>query len=181
MAAVEIGWTPTMLNGVVMALDTSLGRIPEDSVRDTGIEENWQKARDWVNTVKKMTSRPLDDVALQYIPEFPLSSGELQALQASVDRIAQARATASATKAPPTTKRARKSIQRVTSSAFLLGLFLIAWTGITLADLIVFHGINTDLLALSVTCSAIALMTWMLLFTHIGMHRSIIKQIHPLS
>jgi hypothetical protein len=180
LAAIEIGWTPSMLRDVVMALQVSLGRVPEESVHQTAIAENWRKAHDWLDTVQQLTDQPAKAPQVEQVPPFPLTGQELQALQASIDRIAQARAAASATQVGTTSGHIRGSLGRVMLSAYGLGAVLAGCAAITVIDLTFFKSTrSTWYVGLSLTCALAAIAVWVLHFRRLGSHKALIEDSHP--
>jgi hypothetical protein len=181
MATIDIGWTPSTLRDVSMALDVSLERVPEESVRQTAIAESWRKAHEWVQVVQQLSAQADGTIRLEQVPPFPLTSQELQALQASLDRIAQARAAASPTRVGTTATHVRRSFGRVMLSAYGLGLVLLGCTAITVVDVTLFQGARSPwYLGLSLGGAGVALAVWFLHFRHLGIHKAIIDETHPL-
>lgn len=182
MAAIDIGWTPTALRAVYLALTVSLERVPEAALRDTAIVETWRDVQRWVQAVQRLLDTSDDAIRLDEIPPFPLKSSELQALLASLDRIAQARAAASPNRIGTSPERILKSFRRIKSSAFGLGVVLAASTTITLLDLTVFHGADSRLyFGLSLGTSCIGLAIWVIHFCHLGAHKAHLEKAHPLN
>jgi hypothetical protein len=169
-----------MLRDVAMALQVSLGRVPEESVHQTAIAENWRKAHHWLYAVDQVTAQPGDAFRIEQVPPFPLSGQELQALQASIDRIAQARAAASATQVGTTSRHIRGSLGRVMLSAYGLGAVLAGCAAITVIDLAFFQGTrSTGYVGLSLTCALAAVVVWVLHFRRLGSHKALIEDSHP--
>jgi len=181
VAATEIGWTASALRDVSMALSVSLGRVPQGSVVETDIAVSWQKVQDWLRDVQKLTARPDDAFVLNQVPPFPLTSRELQALQVSIDRIAQARAAASATRVGPTTRHLRRSIRRTMFSAYGLGVVLLACAAIPVIDLAVLHGARSAVyFGLSFGTSLVAIVAWAFHYSRPGTHKAMLEETHPL-
>ena len=181
MAAIDLGWSVSALRDVSMALRTSLGRVPRGSVQETEIADNWQKVQDWLAAVEQLISAPEQAFRSADVPPFPLTSQELGALLASIDRIAQARAAVSATKVVPSAKHLRTSIGRARKSAFGLGAVLLVCVAIPAIDLAIFHGERSLMyVALSLISSLAATAVWILHNSHLGAHQALIEQSHPL-
>ena len=182
MAATELAWTPTMLENVSMALDVSLSRVPEASLHDTAILENWRKARDWTRAVQAASGHLDEAVRLRQIPPFPLNSQELKALEASIDRIAQARSAASPTHEGATAKHVHKSARRLSWSSYALGALLGAAAAVGIVGVIVFHDDQSFWYAgLTLAGPSLALLVWLLQLRHLRLHIDLLRQSHPLT
>jgi hypothetical protein len=85
-----------MLKTVAFALETTLHRVPEDSVHNETLSESWRKAEEWCRAVRKFTARtddetPFSEKQLGDIPPFPLTSKELTDLREAIERMVEAR------------------------------------------------------------------------------------------
>lgn len=182
MAATELVWTPTMLQNVSMALDVSLSRIPEESLHNTAILENWRKAREWSRAVQRMAERLDDAVRLNQIPPFPLSRQELKALEASIDRIAHARSAASPTHEGATASHVHRSARRLSWSSYALGVLLSAAALAGIVGVIVFHDEQSFWYAsLTLIGPCLALLVWLFQLYHLRLHMDLLRQTHPLT
>jgi hypothetical protein len=182
MAAIDIGWTPETLRDVSMALQVILARVPEESVRHTAIAGIWDKANEWVQATQKLTPGQADATgSLAQIPPFPLTSQQLLALQASIDRIAQAHAAASPTHVGGTARHMRQSVRRLMSSATALGAILAVGVVIAVVDLALSRDAGgRAFLYVSLGYTAVALAVWGVHFWHLGVHRQALNRVHPL-
>lgn len=181
MTSINLGWTPTMLRDVSMALSVSLARVPEQSLQETAIAKPWREAHKWVEAVQQLTAQADDTLQLDQVPPFPLTSQELRALQASIERIAQARAAASSTHEGATASHVRSSIGRVMSSAYGLGVVLAAGTVIVFIDLAFLQGARSLFdVGLCLGASILALAAWSVHVHHLGAHKAVINKAHPL-
>lgn len=181
MTTAQIGWTPSGLRAVSLALGTSLRRVPDESLRQTDAAETWQKAQEWLRAVEPLCALPDEAIPLDQIPPFPLSSRQLQALLASIDRIAEARARASSSEVGTTGRHIGGSLRRVLSSAFVLGAALIVSLAIAVIDATFLHGARSAwYIGLSVGCAAVALAVWTLHLFHLSTHKSILDKAHSL-
>jgi hypothetical protein len=183
MAAIDIGWTPSALRDVGMALEATLGRVPEGAVSQTAIADNWRKAHDWVQAVQQIIPQPDGTIRPEEVPPFPLTSQELRALQTSIDRIAQAHAAASPTHAGPTARHVRQSYGGLRSSAFALGVLIAVSAAITAVDALYFAAGDRPwyFAIISLICAIVVPIFWALHFWRLGAHGAVIKEAHPLS
>ena len=182
MAAVDIGWTPSTLRDICLALRESLARVPEESLRQTAIAENWRKVQVWLQNVQRLTAEGDETGYLDQVPPFPLTSHELRALQASIDRIAQARAAASPTRLGTTARHVRGSFGQVMSSAYGLGAALLASAAFTVVDVTLFRGARSPIyFGVSLGASGVAIAIWVLHFWRLGAHHELLKEAHPLT
>lgn len=181
MTAVQIGWTPSGLKAVCLALSTSLQRVSEASLRETGAAEGWQKAYDWLQAVEQLSALPDEAIPLDQIPPFPLSRAQLQALLASIDRIAEAQAAASSSEVGTTGKHVHRSLRRALSSAYVLGAALFASVTIMVIDAILLRGERSAwYIGLSVGCAVVALAAWAFHLFHLHTHKAVVDKAHVL-
>lgn len=182
MTAIDFRWTPTALKDVIMALEVSLGRVAEDSIRQTAIADNWRKTQEWLQTVRPLANQSETSAALEQIPPFPLTGQELRALHASIDRIAQAHAAASPTQVGATAQHVHQSFLRLRSSANVVGLILIAFAVVSIVNVAFFlNSASHWYFYFSVGSACVALAFWTLHYWSLGAHRAMLKQAHPLS
>lgn len=179
MAAINVGWTPAMLRNVAMALDIMLARVPEESVRNTAVADQWHTVYEWTQTVRQFTNQPDDAIPLDKTPPFPLTSQELRALEASIDRIAQARSATSSTRAGGTAHHVRHSLKRLSWSSYILGALLVAGViggAINIALLQLNEEQSPWLVALSLAGPCLALIVWLWHRHQLVTHRLVLEQ-----
>lgn len=84
-------WTPLIVNKLVRILEELFSQIPRESVRDTGIADERDRAQLWlvaIHSDKEVQPNWLFDN--QSIPPFPLTDEEFLGLAVSIERITQA-------------------------------------------------------------------------------------------
>jgi len=173
-------WTQDTIKDVIMALDVSLGRVPEQSVAGTAIEDKWKAVRQWLNVVNQALSKSDSEDNLSKVPPFPLSGQELRALQGSIDRIAQARATASSSRVRPSPAHVHQSLARLRASSYWLIGVLLASLAASILNLIIWGGTHEEwLVGIDVGLAIFAIGIW---FTHnqaLGKHRGQLQDAYP--
>jgi hypothetical protein len=181
--ATQFVWTAEAIKDVAMALSISLERVTVESITNTPIAENWDKARHWLDQVKQIQGEGGDENTLNLIPPFPLTGQQLRALNASIDRIAQARASASADKVGTTSAHLHGSFARALSSSHALVGILSALLVASFASFILLsdsHTLGVLSLGLSIVLALIAVIEWFRHYQDLTAHRTLLHDAHRL-
>lgn len=166
MVAVDMGWTPTKLKTVVNALDDTLALLPEEDRRMTEADKvalaTWRlsdksdlRGNDvkkaialtqlWTEDAREILKHPNQDdgtFRATDVPKFPLTSQQLLALQASIERLALARAAETIEHAEGTSEHIQSSFRHLTITAYILGGVL--FVGAILTSLVLLHQLYPD-------------------------------------
>ena len=176
----KTAWTPGMVNSVTLALRVTLNRVKRESIADTAIVENWDRVHRWLDEVDRVMSQPDTERREATMPPFPLSAQQLQALEASVDHIAQAHAVASATVVLPSTAHIRASLKRLHWSSYVLATILFASFAVNVVNLVAFHGAHQRTIVQADTVfAAVGIVAWGALHVGLVSHKSVVRRLHP--
>jgi hypothetical protein len=186
MPIAEIGWTPTTLKSLVHAIDETLTMTPKASLDDTEIEDEWAEARTWSNQVHELLKKPQEAFNPKEVPPFPLTAEQLLALDASIERIAQARAAATNKHHQGNAAHILKSFQGIARSSFSIGALLVISFAFAVAALIMLIIQNqgfTDgwsfyltLLSIAVVVALAALIAWGWHIRSLNQHKDALHQ-----
>jgi hypothetical protein len=179
----QIEWTTEMIKDVAIALSTTLERVPAESIANTQIAENWNKARHWLEQVTRIQEEGGDENALNSIPPFPLTGQQLRALTASIDRIAQARAAASADKVGTTSAHLHGSFAQALGSSRVLVGMLSASLAASVVSLILLRDAHTwgvVSLSVSIVLALTTIIEWLRHYQDLTAHRMLLHDAHPL-
>lgn len=171
MAVNNIGWTPSLLHDVNMALKVYLARVPFESLPQPSVAENWLKIQTWTDTIQQLLETCDDSRIVDLAPPFPLNSQDLRTLQATIDRIARDK------NGPPVARRrvpseqTARSFRKVKLSAYGLGLLLLTSYTITVIAATKYRGANSSLyVGLNLGVTAVAIVVWAVHFRRLGQH-----------
>jgi hypothetical protein len=173
-------WTPGMVSSVMLALRVTLNRVKRESIAETAIVETWDRVHAWLDEVDRLMSQPIDERQYAEVPPFPLSAQQLQALEASIDHIAQAHAVVSATDVLPSAAHIRSGLKRLHWSSYALATILLASFAVNLLNLVAFHGSNQRAIAqVDAVIAGIGLLAWGAHHWGLVSHKSVMRRLHP--
>lgn len=178
----HIDWTVGTLRDAVMAFEVTLGRVPRESMAVTPVVENWDKVQLWLAAIRALLERPDAARAMDQVPPFPLSGQQLRALQASVDRIAQAQAAASATLVGTTSDHLHTGLAKALLSSYLLaGIFFLSLIA-TAFNLFLFRGAQQQIyVGANLVLGVVGAGSWIRHHADLLTHRARLREAHPLA
>jgi hypothetical protein len=145
----------------------------------TAVLDNWDKVQAWLQQVN--TSMNSRDAQLAAIPAFPLTGGELRALQASIDRIARAQAAASPTSAGPSPLRLFESMGHVHWTASILLAVIVCSCVASILNFMLLQGAYaTILLTTNVILGLLGILVWASHFVRLAHHADLVHKIDSL-
>jgi hypothetical protein len=177
----QIEWTPDMLEGVRIALATTLGKVTREAVAPTAVIENWDKVQKWLGEVSTIDlGEEVGEAASPEVPPFPLTGNELRALQISVDRIALAQAAASPSMEAPAPRRLFESLMRLrVSSYILIGVILCSLIASTINYLVFQDPFERFFLLVSVALTLLGTIVTRRHFFGLHSHEALLQNFDP--